>query len=360
MDFPDGDFVAGAWDIRGGFDQYIGNYPISGKTVLDVGTASGFLAFEAEKRGAHVTAIDALNPTDFERISHAGSLYHVDRRAWAAETAKWLQGLKNGFWFAHQKFASKVEMVYLPLAQLPFWGGRFDVVIAGAIIEHLANPVPVLADLAAIANEAVIIAFTPVEDSDEQFMRTANDWSNPGPSHSFTWWTLSRGLYRRVFGNLGFDVDFVTSVASYAGGQYSRPTIVARRRAAPPTLEAFRTHGTTHAVLHEQTLSFTTPAGQWHYAISFDCDWMSRGTVVELDVQVESGAVGFGLNEWTLSHYLSDEISVRSEDGRQKLTMAPAESREQVVLVARNVSSDGKSAGKVFSIARVPELWRRE
>ncbi len=139
MDFPDGESVTGAWDIRGGFDQYIGNYPISGKTVLDVGTASGFLAFAAEKRGARVTAIDALHPTEFERVPFAGSLHETDRGAWATENAKWFQGIKNGFWYARRKFASNVEMVYLPLTELPFWGRRFDVVIAGAIIEHLAN-----------------------------------------------------------------------------------------------------------------------------------------------------------------------------------------------------------------------------
>src|SRR5215471_20475326 len=69
MDFPNGESVVGEWDIRGRFDQYIGNYPVAGKTVLDVGTASGFLAFEAERRGAKgATAIDARYPTDLDRI----------------------------------------------------------------------------------------------------------------------------------------------------------------------------------------------------------------------------------------------------------------------------------------------------
>ena len=68
MDYPDGDTVEGAWDIRGLFDQYIGNYPIRGKTVLDVGTAGGFLAFEAERAGARVTAIDALSAAEFDRL----------------------------------------------------------------------------------------------------------------------------------------------------------------------------------------------------------------------------------------------------------------------------------------------------
>jgi 2-polyprenyl-3-methyl-5-hydroxy-6-metoxy-1,4-benzoquinol methylase len=45
--------VAGcALDLRGRFDDYIAHADLRGKHVLDVGTASGFLTFEAEKRGA--------------------------------------------------------------------------------------------------------------------------------------------------------------------------------------------------------------------------------------------------------------------------------------------------------------------
>src|SRR5687767_13478815 len=58
MDFPKGESVKGPWDIRGQFEQYIGSYPLAGKTVLDVGTASGFLAFSAEKAGAKVTTLE--------------------------------------------------------------------------------------------------------------------------------------------------------------------------------------------------------------------------------------------------------------------------------------------------------------
>ncbi len=47
----------GSWDLRGRFDEYIAHTPISGKTLVDVGTASGFLSFEAEKRGAIVTSL---------------------------------------------------------------------------------------------------------------------------------------------------------------------------------------------------------------------------------------------------------------------------------------------------------------
>jgi SAM-dependent methyltransferase len=203
MTYPDGETIEGAWDIRGLFDQYIGNYPIRGKSVLDVGTAGGFLAFEAEKAGARVTALDALSGAEFERIPFRDSVYHRDRRKFVEESEAFLKLLRNGFWYSWNRYQSNVEMVYAPLARLPYWDRRFDVVLAGAILEHLSDPVAAIASMAGLASEAVIIAFTPVIHRRGQYMETANDWSNPDPSHSFTFWTLSRGLYERVFGNLG-------------------------------------------------------------------------------------------------------------------------------------------------------------
>src|SRR6266404_270300 len=58
MDLPHVGTVGGAWDLRGRFDEYIGHADLAGKSVLDVGTAAGFLTFEAEKRGARVVSFD--------------------------------------------------------------------------------------------------------------------------------------------------------------------------------------------------------------------------------------------------------------------------------------------------------------
>lgn len=220
--------VEGVWDIRGMFEQYIGNYPLRGKTLLDAGTAGGFLAFEAEKAGAQVTALDALHAAEFERVPFGDSLYHLDRSAHVAQTESWFTRLRNGFWYSWHRCGSKVEMVYAPLDRLPYWGRKFDVVLAGAILEHLSDPVAALANLAGLACEAVIIAFTPVIDSDRLFMETANDWKNP--AHNFTFWVLSRGLYERVFSNLGFTIEIVPAKAKWNGHEHERHTIIARRR----------------------------------------------------------------------------------------------------------------------------------
>lgn len=228
MDFDDGSSVLGAWDIRGKFSQYIGNYPIAGKTLLDVGTASGFLAFEAERAGASVTALEGASVSEYCQLHFSGLPYHEDRYAFVRESEGWFEALKNGFWYGWHKQRSKSEVIYAPLAALPYWKRSFDVVLAGAILEHLSDPVSAIWSMTQLAEEAVIIAFTPVVMTEDLVMTTASRWDDP--KQNFTWWNLSVGLYKRVFANVGFSFELTTSVAIENGVEHRRPTIIARRQ----------------------------------------------------------------------------------------------------------------------------------
>ena len=50
MELPGIGVVEGQWDLRGRLDDYLGGVPLVGRRVLDVGSASGFLSFEMEKK----------------------------------------------------------------------------------------------------------------------------------------------------------------------------------------------------------------------------------------------------------------------------------------------------------------------
>jgi len=236
MEFPGEPVIKGGWDIRGRFANYIGDYDIAGKTLLDVGTASGFLSFEAEKAGATVTSLDARSGADFTQVPHTLSGYLNDRPAFVAETDEILRKLKNSYWYGWHRLNSRAEVVYAPLEQAALWERRFDVVLAGAITEHLSDPVTAIGNLSVLAKEAVIIAFDPVVDSDEMTMTAGPNWKALKPRADHTWYFLSRGLYRQVFENLGFDVEFMDSyaIALFAGetDPVRRTTVIARRRHA--------------------------------------------------------------------------------------------------------------------------------
>lgn len=234
MEFPGEPVIEGGWDIRGHFDGYIGGYDIAGKTLLDVGAASGFLSFAAEQAGATVTSLEARSGADFTQVPHARSGYLNDRPTFVAETDEILRKLKNSYWYGWHRLNSRAEVVYAPLEQAALWERRFDVVLAGAITEHLSDPVTAIGNLSVLAKEAVIIAFDPVVDSDEMTMTAGSNWKALKPRADHTWYFLSRGLYRQVFENLGFDVEFVESwaIPLFSGSREpaNRTTVIATRR----------------------------------------------------------------------------------------------------------------------------------
>ena len=117
----------------------------------------------------------------------------------------------------------------MPLRSLPWWDRRFEVVLAGAIVEHLADPITFISNIARMGEEAAIIAFTPLKSSRRPMMEPMNDWSDPAVDH--TWWRISRGLYQRTFDNVGFDLEVLPCHAYWHGkDRHERHTMVARRR----------------------------------------------------------------------------------------------------------------------------------
>ena len=49
--------VEGQWDLRAGCGDYLGGYDFTGKRVLEIGPATGFLTFQVEKTAREVVAV---------------------------------------------------------------------------------------------------------------------------------------------------------------------------------------------------------------------------------------------------------------------------------------------------------------
>jgi SAM-dependent methyltransferase len=112
---------------------------MGGVRALDVGTFDGFWAFEMERRGAEVVALDspALDAADWTPHARA----RLERKA-----TEWDIELGRGFRLAAEILDSRAERIACNVYDLDaqVTGGRFDFAFIGALLIHLRDPVRAL------------------------------------------------------------------------------------------------------------------------------------------------------------------------------------------------------------------------
>jgi SAM-dependent methyltransferase len=230
MELPGFGVVHGQWDLRGKFDEYVGGVEVAGRSVLDVGAATGFLSFEAERRGARrVVSYDMSDVRQQTLLPFKDKLYYRDRERWAATYGAEMERWKDAYWLCHRLLGSRAEVFYGSVYEVPPGLGRFDVVLVGSVLEHLSDPVSALASVARVTGGTMVVV-TPLLETEEPVARFEPRASNP--DHDYTWWTYSVGVYREVFRMLGFRVERVTAgdyYHDYAGRWERRSTLVAVR-----------------------------------------------------------------------------------------------------------------------------------
>jgi SAM-dependent methyltransferase len=197
--------VGEQWDLRAAVDAYLGRVNFAGKRVLDVGTASGFLTFEMEKRGAEVVSFDMEDGAQWDLVPHHA---HQGRlRDMRLGCRQLHQRLKNAYWFAHQRLRSRARVFYGNIYDLPSGLGRFDVVVFGMILSHLRDPFQALYSVSRLCSGTVVVTNQVTDHAGA----VGAFIPSPENGETMAWWAFSGGLITRMLAVLGFEVKRATT-----------------------------------------------------------------------------------------------------------------------------------------------------
>ena len=183
IELAPGVVTPGHIDLRGTAPKVLPR-DLTGKRAVDIGTFDGFWAFEMERRGAEVVAIDVPK-------LEAAEWPPLNRERLEAQAREWGLELGRGFRVAAEALGSSVERVVCPVQELApeRVGGAADFVFSGAILLHLRDPVGALERMHSVLRPGGALVIL------EPFSTRATIRSPRGPiadfqplSTPFNWW----------------------------------------------------------------------------------------------------------------------------------------------------------------------------
>jgi tRNA (mo5U34)-methyltransferase len=223
----------------------VGQLPIpadlNGKRCLDIGTFDGFWAFEMERRGGDVLAVDIREPANFDWPGDATAemIAAVERRKRSGA----------GFETAARAFQSKVEYREMSVYELDeSTVGAFDFVFIGSILIHLRDPVGALMRVRAVLRGEVLLvdAYDPRRSWHRTPLATLEARGRPW------WWRPNvAGIERMVSGAGLHQIGETRRIRVPAGAGRPAPSLrpsVLRSREARRELFDVR-RGDPHAVI---------------------------------------------------------------------------------------------------------------
>ncbi len=182
----------GMFDLRGYVDHYGIPQDLSGMRVLEVGTFEGFWAFELERRGADVTAID---------------IDRIQQLDWPPRLRPSEDRQRGGaFALLAQARGSSVKRVGMSIydANPEALGGRFDLVFCGSVLIHLRDPMLALERMAELCRGELILC--------EEYAKSFGLFRRPGGGAEFrgespwsVWWVPTTRTWEAMVRCAGFE-----------------------------------------------------------------------------------------------------------------------------------------------------------
>lgn len=241
----------GAFDYRAVLPSFDFPDDMRGMNVLDVGSATGFFAFEFEKRGADVISVDVPSLEDWDRFpgeTLQQNLKKLERTlpylsSYTPEQAEHLFKtssieelhylfLDGPFKFCHKLLNSKVQRRYSTIYDLSkekLGRDDFDLIFLGDILVHTLYPLKALASVVPLCRGILAVSqpFPDTLDSQPIMYYSAGDKLG---EDSATWWLPSTLCFEQILKKFGFKKVTVAKYPGFlrpAGFSYERAIIKA-------------------------------------------------------------------------------------------------------------------------------------
>ncbi|HLH74545.1 MAG TPA: nucleotide disphospho-sugar-binding domain-containing protein [Chloroflexota bacterium] len=196
IDLPHGVTTPGFADHRGQVSLYQLPEDMRGLRALDVATYDGFWAFEMERRGAEVVAIDIATWSQFDLPQRRLEAW---RRTGAPD-----KPTGRGFQIAHDLLGSRVERQILSIYELsPDKLGTFDVVFLSDLLLHLRDPQRALENVGAVVRST---GFAIIADVYQPRLEAIDDMlvSEYMACGNYVWWRPSVATLKAMMRVAGF------------------------------------------------------------------------------------------------------------------------------------------------------------
>jgi tRNA (mo5U34)-methyltransferase len=202
VDLPNGLVTPGLYDFRATYSCFGFPEKIHGLRVLDVGSATGFFAFEFWKRGAEVVSLDlpSLEALDrfpgqgvervLEEIQHMMFPEAVEgfRRKYTPEELYYFL-LEGPFEFCRKLLGARIERCHASVYDLPGQQiGQFDLVFMGDILLHTIDPLRALAAVAPLCRGTLVLAQVMPEAPDAKPAMLYVGGEDPDFDEVQWWW----------------------------------------------------------------------------------------------------------------------------------------------------------------------------
>ncbi len=197
MDLPGQGRVGGEWDLRGRVDEYLGQVDFRGRSVLEVGPASGFLTAEMEQRGAAVLALEMPPEAGWDYVPYPAEMLAPIMH----DRIDVMRRVRNSFWFTHATLGLRARLAHASAYDIPAGLGQFDIAVLACVLLHCHSPLRILEQCARRAETLII---TETHDPSLDGLRACQLLPTAESENWHTWWRFSPDLFVEFLRVMGF------------------------------------------------------------------------------------------------------------------------------------------------------------